>query len=158
MRESNNLIMNLKLEDVLSEWETDSVLDENHLDQSTINIAKMHAKYLRYLSVCKLRIKKRKLDFDVLKRDKWLYYSGKMSREEMDARQWQYDPFNGHSKPMKSELDTWIMTDKEVAAAKASIEYIETMKEALEEILNTIRWRHSAVRNIIDWKRFTSGG
>ena len=28
----------------------------------------------------------------------------------------------------------------------------------LEEIMNNIRWRHSTIKNMIDWRRFTSGG
>ena len=41
--------------------------------------------------------------------------------------------------------------------AEARIEYIKTIKETLEEIINNIRWRHSSIKNAIDWRRFESG-
>ena len=37
-------------------------------------------------------------------------------------------------------------------------EHQETLVETLDEIMNNIRWRHSTIKNIIDWRRFTSGG
>ena len=48
--------------------------------------------------------------------------------------------------------------DPDIQALVAKIEYHETLVETLEEIMNNIRWRHSTIKNIIDWRRFTSGG
>ena len=40
---------------------------------------------------------------------------------------------------------------------KQKIEYQKTIGNLLEEIMNNLRWRHTHVKNIIDWKKFVSG-
>jgi hypothetical protein len=40
---------------------------------------------------------------------------------------------------------------------QGQIEYQSTIVEALKDIMDNIKWRQSTIKNIIDWKRFTSG-
>ena len=35
--------------------------------------------------------------------------------------------------------------------------YIEEMVLALKEILDTVKWRHQTIKNMIEWRKFTSG-
>ncbi len=58
----------INLDDVLSDWKTDSIINQNDLAQSSIDTATLHSKYLQYLAVAKLRLKKAKLQ-------QKLYYS-----------------------------------------------------------------------------------
>jgi len=37
------------------------------------------------------------------------------------------------------------------------IEYQKTYVEVCKEILDNIKWRHTQIKNIIDWRRFQSG-
>ena len=92
-----------------------------------------------------------------LRKDKWLYYNGKMTKDEMDARGWQYDPFSGMSKPLKSDMELFYSTDSDIMKLQGQIEYQSTIVEALKDIMDNIKWRQSTIKNIIDWKRFTSG-
>lgn len=147
----------MTLDDVLKMWESDSKIDEVNLDNASIKSASLHSKYLELYSLAKLRLKKKDQELAVLKKDKWLYYNGKMSKEEMDQRGWAYDPFNGLAKPLKSEMDIYFDTDPDVAKAKMVIEYQQVMVETLKDILDNIRWRHTTIKNIIDWRRFTAG-
>jgi hypothetical protein len=41
--------------------------------------------------------------------------------------------------------------------ANARIDYLKTMIDTLEEIISNIRWRHSTIKNMIDWRKFESG-
>jgi ABC-type taurine transport system substrate-binding protein len=54
-------------------------------------------------------------------------------------------------------MDYYYNSDPHIQEAEARIEYIKTIKETLEEIINNIRWRHSSIKNAIDWRRFESG-
>lgn len=145
-----------KLEDILEQWKKDSIIDDNNLDTATIDCAKMHAKYLEMLTHTKMMKKKADADLQVLLKDKWLYFSGKMSKAEMDARGWAYDPFDG-LKVMKSDMDHYYNTDSDLMKANAKVEYLKEVISVLEEILQTVKWRHQSIRNILEWKRFTSG-
>lgn len=138
-------------------WEADSVIDEINLDETSIKSAKLHAKYLQLLSIAKLRLKKKEMEFDAIKKDKWLYFEGKMTKDQMDERGWKYDPFDGGTKPMKSNMDYYYKSDSDLTRLQSQIDYQKTLIDTLIDIMDNIKWRHQNIRNIIDWKRFTAG-
>ena len=145
------------LDDLLEMWKKDCVIDDINLDLATIKCASYHSKYLELFSIAKLTLKRKNAAHAILERDKWLYFNGKMTKEEMDKHEWPYDPFNGMSKPLKSDMDMFIKTDKDIAKSNAGIDYQKTIVETLEEIMTTIRWRHSAIKNVLDAKKFAAG-
>lgn len=147
----------MTLDDILAMWSVDSKIDEVNLDETSIKGALLHAKYLELYSHAKLRLKKREHELAVLKKDKWLYYNGKMTKEDMDAKGWPYDPFNGLVKPLKSDMDIYYDTDPDIVKLKMIIEYQQTVVETLKDILDNIRWRHNTIKNILDFRRFTAG-
>ena len=147
----------LSLEELLKTWEVDSVIDEVNLDSTSIACARLHAKYLELYSLAKLNLKKKELSMAHLRKDKWLYYNGKMTKEEMDSRGWPYDPFSGMSKPLKSDMELFYSTDSDIMKLQGQIEYQTTIVETLKDIMDNIKWRHSTIKNIIDHRRFVSG-
>jgi len=147
----------LNIENILTEWQNDSVINDNKLDQTSVDTAKLHAKYLQWLSVAKLQYKKSQMNQKVLLKDKWLYYNGKMSQEEIESRGWDYDPFEG-LKVMKGDMDYYYDSDKDIQKSEEKITYYKTLVETLQEIVETLRWRHQTIGNIIKWKQFENGG
>lgn len=147
----------MNIEKILEMWNKDSQIDEFKLDEATRDTAKLHAKYLELLTVNKLQLRRREGEFNILLKEKWLYYNGKMTQEDMDQRGWPYDPFNGMSKPLKGEMDFYYDSDEHIIKAKAQIDYLKTVIDTLEEIINTLRWRHQSVKNMIEWRKFESG-
>lgn len=147
----------MTLDELFEMWQKDSVIDANRLDDTTIRTASMHAKYLELFCKQKLILKRKNHALESLKKDKWLWLSGKMTKEEIDERGWAYDPFKGAAKPLKSDLDRFIDTDTDIMKLESIVEYEKTMLSALEEIMNAIRWRHTNIKNIIDFKRFEAG-
>jgi len=109
------------------------------------------------LSIYKLQLKKKEGEFNILLKNKWLWYNGKLSKPQIDALGWEYDALNG-LKILKGEMDYYYNSDPHIQEAKARIDYFKTTIDTLEEIINTLRWRHSVVKNMIDWRRFESGG
>ena len=147
----------MSLNEILESWKTDSVIDDNALDEDTVKTSKLHAKYLEIYSLSKLQLKKKEFDLEKIKKDKWLYYTGKMTKSDMDERGWAYDPFQGMTKPLKSEMSMYYETDEDLVKIKAGIDYQKSIIDTLEEIMNNIRWRHSHIKNIIEFRKFTSG-
>ena len=147
----------LNIENVLSEWQNDSVINQSQLDKSSVDTAKLHAKYLQWLSLAKLHLKKAQMNQKTLLKEKWLYYNGKMSQEEMESRGWDYDPFDG-LKVMKGDMDYYYDSDKDIQQSEEKITYYKTLVETLQEIVETLRWRHQTIGNIIKWKQFEAGG
>lgn len=54
-------------------------------------------------------------------------------------------------------MDMYYSTDEDMVRIKAQIDYQKTIIDTLEEIMGNIRWRHTHVKNILDFKKFTSG-
>ena len=73
----------MNIEEVLKMWKEDSIIDDLKLDYTTIKTARMHSKYLELITIAKIRKKKKDLDYKTLLKNKWLYYNGKLSKEEI---------------------------------------------------------------------------
>ena len=87
-------------------WAKDCNIDANKLDEASRQAPLLHAKYLELISTYKLQLKKTEFEQKKLLKDKWLWYNGKMSQEEMKEKGWDPDPFNG----LKILKVRWIIT------------------------------------------------
>ncbi len=144
------------LENIIEMWKKDSVIDEMDLGNASRESARLHSKYLELYSVHKLKLKKQELDFKVLLKDKWSHYNGKLSKEELDEKGWDYDPMNGLT-VLKSDMDKWYDADPLLQAAQLKIEYTKEIVDTLKEIMDNVKWRHQSIKNAIEWHKFTSG-
>ena len=142
---------------IIKQWEKDSVIDDMRLDDATRDSAKLHSKYLSLVSMNRLELRKRELDLNVLLKDKWLWYNGKMSKSEMDAKGWDYDAMNG-LKVLKTDMNRFYDADVDIQKLQAKIEYLKNADAVLKEIMDTIRFRSQTIKNMIEWRKFTSGG
>ena len=147
----------MTLEQVLEEWSKDAQLPKNNLDETSRQTPSLHAKYLTILSHTKLKLKKAEMDQKTLLKQKWLYYNGKMSEDEIKATGWDFDPLNG-LKIMKGEMDYYYDSDKEIQESELKIQYLKTLIDTLNEIVNNLNWRHQTIGNMIRWKVFEAGG
>jgi len=146
----------MKLDDLLSEWKEDSEIQEMALDEASRDSAKLHSKYLERYTMAKLQLKQKEQQRDVLLKKKWLYYNGKMSRTEIDAEGWDYDPFNG-LKVLKGDMDYYYNADEDIQSIVMQIEYRKAVVDTLKEIMSNIQWRHQNIGNMIKWRQFVSG-
>ncbi len=147
----------MKLETIENMWAEDSVINPTLLDEASLDTAKLHSKYLRLFNEARMKYKLKDTTLKTLKHNKWRYYTGKMTKQEMDQYEWPYDPYNGCTKPMKSEISQYIENDKDVIELALKVEYLNVLVLTLEEIISNIRWRHSNIRNIIDFRKFQAG-
>jgi len=147
----------VNIEEVLEMWKKDSIIDDLKLDDTTVKMARIHSKYLELITISKMGKKKKDLEYKTLLKDKWLYYNGKLSKEQIDMFQWEYDPFGGLNKPLKGDMNYYYDADTDIQKMQARIEYDKILIETLEEIISTIRWRHQNIGNIIKWRAFEAG-
>ena len=130
-------------------WDKDSIIDEVMLDEASLRIPRLHAKYVSILNDFKLLRTKADMELKKIKHSRWLYYSGKIVPE--DEEPFQY-------KVMKSDVPNWVSVDDKVNRIEAKIEYYETVIYTLSDILKQINNRNFMIRAAIDWRRFTNGG
>jgi hypothetical protein len=147
----------INIEEILEMWKKDSVIDDLKLDDTTIMNARLHSKYLEMITITKIQRKKRDMNYKTLLKDKWLYYNSKLSKEQIDLLGWSYDPFGGLNKPLKGDMNYYYDADTDIQNAQADLEYYKVLEDTLKEILDTIRWRHQSIGNIIRWRAFEAG-
>lgn len=144
----------MKLDDVLVMWEADSAIDDNHLGEASTATAKLHAKYIKILIDAKLRKSKLDIDYNNLRKLKFRYYRGEMTRGELAELGWEQWQYN---KPLKAEMDEFLKGDEDLAKIQARVEYIDTFIYALESIMQQIKQRDFQLSNGIKWKQFLAG-
>ena len=147
----------MNLESVLEMWKKDSEIPQYNLDETSRQTPTLHAKYMEFMSIARLQMKKAEMDQKTLLKKKWLYYNGKMTQEQIEKEGWDFDPFEG-LKVLKGEMDYYYDADTDIQKSEEKITYYKTYIETLTEIINVLKWRHSTIKNIIDWRRFESGG
>jgi c-di-GMP-related signal transduction protein len=148
--------MKLDLESILNEWKEDCLIPQHQLDETSRNTPNLHAKYLQYLSLTKLQLKRAENAQKSLLKDKWLYYNGKMDVSVLKEKGWEPDPFDG-LKILKGELDYYYNSDPEIQKSEEKIIYLKTIIDTLVEIVDSLKWRHQTISNIIKWRQFDAG-
>jgi ribosomal protein L7/L12 len=99
-----------------------------------------------------LLLKKTQGELNVLKRDKWIFYTGKAT-EEIYKEKGSFDV----KLNTKDDQKTFIEADKEYRELKGKVEYYETVVDYLQEIVKSISNRSFQIKNAIEWRKFEAG-
>ena len=146
----------IDLKSIHDMWEKDCVINDMKLDESSRQTPILHAKYLQLLSTVKLQLKRAEFSQKTLLKQKWLWYNGKMDAITMNELGWDPDPFDG-LKVLKGDMEYYYDADPEIQKSEEKIQYYKTLIETLTDILSNITWRHQTIKNMIEWKKFSSG-
>jgi len=144
----------MNIEEIQQMWEQDSIIDDNHLGEASTDTAKVHSKYIKLMVGVKLKLTKARGDYNILRKNKFRYYRGELSREELAELGWQQYQL---IKPLKNEMDEFLQGDQDLITLNTRIEYLETMGYLLEGILGQIKARDWQLKNGIEWKKFLAG-
>ena len=144
----------MNIEQIQQMWETDAEIDDNYLGEQSTATPKLHAKYVKLLVQAKLKLTKVQSDYNLMRKAKFRYYRGEMSRDELTDLGW--NQWQG-VKPLKNEMDEFLTGDDDLNTLKVKIDYLETMIYLLESILGQIKARDWQIKSGIEWKRFLAG-
>lgn len=140
----------MDLEAIQSMWAKDSVIDDVLLDEASLRIPQLHAKYLSLHNEFSLLNKKATHELKTLSHKKTLYYSGKDLPEEYEKEPFPY-------KVMKSDVLSWVAVDESIQKVEMKLHYYDTVLNCVAEILKQIHQMSYNIKNMIEWRRFTSG-
>ena len=144
----------MNIEEIQQMWDKDSIIVDNHLGEASTETAKVHSKYIKLMVGVKLKLTKARGDYNILRKNKFRYYRGELSREELVELGWQQYQL---IKPLKNEMDEFLQGDQDLITLNTRIEYLETMGYLLEGILGQIKARDWQLKNGIEWKKFLAG-
>lgn len=131
----------------------DLEIDQTALDTESSKTPQLHNKYLVMFMDERLKLKKIKNELAVLRRNKWLYYTGRLSKEEL--QQFGWEPFELNI--LKNEADQMIESDSDYIKIEEKVNFQTEKVNYLENVVKIINNRQWQIRSIIDWLKFTQG-
>lgn len=143
----------MTLDQIKAQVELDIIIDTNHLEEEASKIPQIHNKYLCILMDEKFALEGLESKLKVLKRDKWLYYSGKMSEEELKQKGWK--PFD--LTILKQDLDRFIESDMDIITLSNKLFLQREKVNYIESVVKIISNKIWNIRSSIEWIKFTQG-
>lgn len=142
-----------KLEKILELWKEDSVIDQTEPSRELLRIPTLHSKYIDLLAHYKMASKKTQFQYLEMKRKKWEYYTGKLSKDELDELGWEPFPFT-----LKSDIQLYLESDKDLINITKKKAVNDEIVSVLEAILGELKQRTWQLKEYINWEKFVSGG
>lgn len=140
------------LEAIMEQWEKDSDVDTTEPGKEILRIPLLHNKYNKYLSLHNLSAKRAGLEFDKIKKLKWMYYTGKLDQDELDKLGWEPFRFT-----LKSDISVYLDGDDELTKLKRKKAYHEEAAKFCEYIMKELQARTYQLRAYMDWEKFIQG-
>jgi hypothetical protein len=140
------------LEQILKYWDTDSNMDQTEPSKELLKIPVLHSKYLNILTKHKIASKKAHFDYLRMRKIKWEYFTGKMSKEELDEYGWE--PFQF---ALKSDINTYLEADGDLIKLLEKKVYHEEAISVIESIMSELKQRTWQLRDFISWEKFVNG-
>ena len=143
----------MNLNEIREMVSNDIIIDETNLDQESLKTPQLHNKYLIFFGDKKLILKKLETDLRGLRKVKWLYYTGKLSEEELAEHGWE--PFDYHV--LKTDVDRFINADDQIITLENRVAFQKEKVDYLENVIKIVTGRQWNIKTALDWYKFTSG-
>ena len=143
----------MNLNDLYEMVQNDLNIDKTELDTESLKTPQLHNKYLIMYSQEKLKLEQLLSEKKIKRKNKWLYYTGKMSEEQLRFYGWE--PFD--LTILKTDVDRFIDADDDIIRISAKITIQEEATNYLESVVKIISNRQWNIRAALDWIKFTQG-
>jgi hypothetical protein len=143
----------MNIENLRSMVKKDIAINESDLNTESLRTPQLHNKYLILFEDSKLQLQKFQFQEKVLKRDKWLYYSGKLGDDDLKRLNWE--PFDYTI--LKTDLPMFLDSDLDLQKIRAKISLQVSISSYLEEVIKIITGRQWNIKSAIEWIKFTQG-
>lgn len=143
----------MKLEDIQNLWRNDSEIDRSELGEASLRIPQLHSKYFNIFSDERLALRKYESSYKKLYKQKFEYYNGTMSEEEL--REHGYEPFQ--LRILRSDIGVYMQSDNDLNQLELRIEMQKEKVEFLESIIKNLPARGYQINAAISWEKFKVG-
>lgn len=143
----------MNFDELKEQVEKDLKIDITELAQESVITPQIHNKYLLFFKKYKEELSMEERTMKVLRKYKWLYYMGKLSREELQNLKWE--PFELNI--LKTDVDKFIEADDDIINLEGKIAEKKEMVNYLDGVIKIVNGRQWNIRSAIDWIKFTNG-
>ena len=123
------------------------------LDKESLNIPRLHAKYIRHLSNEKMILRTLETELKKLSLAKyeWLLHGDTVESKKLG---WELPP---SGRLMRVEVDRYLAADEDINKLTFRVENQKQKVYILEDVMKCIHSRNSLIREAIDFQRFQQG-
>jgi hypothetical protein len=143
----------LKIEEIVSEWDKDSKIDETELSTEAVNIPKIHNKYLKIFMGERISLFRLKAEKNRVRKTLQEYYLGELDKHELEEL--GRDQF--YKKLLKNEIDVYIESDDLFIETTLKVAMQQEKVDYVERVIKSLDSRGFAIKNAIDFMKFTMG-
>jgi hypothetical protein len=142
----------MKINDINEMIDKDSAFlkEECNIDIASLRVPELCGKYHQLIYQEKLSLEYFRVEFKVLKRDRWLYYTGKA-----DPEVYEKEPFNLNI--LKADIDKFLDADGALIVCMLIVKVQEEKLNLLPEQVKSIMSLSFNIGNAIKWKKFLNG-
>jgi len=140
----------MDLEKLQEQADKDLKINDTELDLESLKTPQLHNQYMKHLSKYKLMLSRAETEYNIMKKEKWEYYTGKA-----DASVYAEKPFD--LKILRTDIDKYLDSDIGLQKQKQKVDYLNTTVDFLDRTIRQIGNRGFTIKNAIDWRKFTSG-
>jgi hypothetical protein len=140
----------MDLEKLQEQADKDLKINDTELDLESLKTPQLHNQYMKHLTKYKLMLSRAETEYNMMKREKWEYYTGKA-----DASVYAQKPFD--LKILRTDIDKYLDSDIDLQKQKQKVDYLSTTVDFLDRTIRQIGNRGFTIKNAIDWRKFTSG-
>ena len=141
----------MNLEQIQEMWQKDSVIDPDNLHDESLKISQLHSKYYTIYNTITLLREKARETYNRVRLERYNYYTGKAPAEVYVEEPFPYKVRE------KDALQRHMEADERLNKVDLKIRYYDLMLKFLEEIIKTISNRNYAIKNAIEFMKFTAG-
>lgn len=144
----------IHIEDVLTEWKIDAIVDESKITEEIIRVPILHSKYLDYYVYFRKKLAAAESKRNKLGWQKRKYWRGEMDASDLAKHGWSQ--WNG-LKPSSAELNQLLEFDQDMNDLNRVVSEYKAAVAGCEYIMNQLKGREYALKTLVDYMRFTAG-
>ena len=141
----------MNLDKIQEMWERDAVIDPDNLDDESLKIPQLHAKYYTVYNTITLLREKARDQYSKIKLERYNFYTGKAEPEVYEKEPFPYKVRE------KDAIQRHLDADERLTAVELKIRYYDATLKFLEEIIKNVSNRTFQIKNAIEWNRFQAG-
>lgn len=143
----------MKLDDIINEWDIDCQIDFGNLITEATKVAELHNKYYKIFLIESKTLREVQEKYNKIQYEKWLYYSGKMDKADLEARGWQPCDIMF----LKGDVQRVMDADDDLIKMKLAVGIQSDKVKYLNDIIGVINKRTFSIGHAIDLKKMELG-
>jgi hypothetical protein len=145
----------MTLNEIMDQWEKNSVINKAHLADEALMGGKLHSKYMNMLVRENMQLAKTKTEYNTKLMDKYLLYT-EGAHDLATQKAHPYLPKSG--KVLKSEVEKYLNADADMIQETLKLANQQEKVDLLRSILKSVEKRSYDINNAIDHQKFMAGG